>query len=748
MMLDLGQIFAQTKGGWDSAMLTLVQWIVETILDFFEPIRDFFYFIFIYAPLQVIDVLVKIFKFFTNGFMSYLFFYQTNPDGSSVYSFKPNSSFYTVVIVILMISLIVFFINFLLKFREVRIVDEDGQPTVNQRSRLFQLKWPILMFLILIFTPFILTFVDSTISAIISAFNNDVPKALDSDTVERFDMESYELLGQYSRMLQYVVFTDLSGMTLSSYIDVSRTNIESLITQIDAARDQLQPADFALSLQFQRLELYLNRIKSTFNALTNSIKYIQTALADPFYADDEIGDTIAFNDMYVTDSLGRFLKNLGGQIQALQSACYQLNTVHTQIMDDTLSKNFAERYGSAYPTIAQDWNTELTYLQAFTDDLTYEVLASTKINFYVSPSSGSIAWRFLDPSSDINIYEFASHNKYGSGASIVKLIFSIVTGRPYYHWDDTVDPSIFADLSVYRIFFGSIMCWGFVMIMYTYVDFSIKRVFLMIYAWSIGWLYLAQGINKPEIPKKWYRALYGRWYSIIFLYLMFNAAEIVFSIIIPQIEIEVSSLDQIALQNFNIATSIGLMFACESIFTVFFQVVNSVDKQIYGVTDRNFSAQGSTFFGAGKKLFESSKSYYEQNLRNPLIKDWWNKPAEQVSKYQKQRDWRAANVGRISFGKEKDISGKKTGKWGITFHPGSKSIQSENVNAAYATRMAGAAKKRKELMAKPHLMQQDQHGNQVWKVPKSAKWTGTNLTGNGEVDNSWGNRFFNRMIRG
>jgi hypothetical protein len=102
---------------------------------------------------------------------------------------------------------------------------------------------------------------------------------------------------------------------------------------------------------------------------------------------------------------------------------------------------------------------------------------------------------------------------------------------------------------------------------------------------------------------------------------MFNAAEIVFSIIIPQIEIEVSSLDQIALQNFNIATSIGLMFACESIFTVFFQVVNSVDKQIYGVTDRNFSAQGSTFFGAGKKLFESSKSYYEQNLRNPLIKD-------------------------------------------------------------------------------------------------------------------------------
>jgi hypothetical protein len=210
------------------------------------------------------------------------------------------------------------------------------------------------MFLILIFTPFILTFVDSTISAIISAFNNDVPKALDSDTVERFDMESYELLGQYSRMLQYVVFTDLSGMTLSSYIDVSRTNIESLITQIDAARDQLQPADFALSLQFQRLELYLNRIKSTFNALTNSIKYIQTALADPFYADDEIGDTIAFNDMYVTDSLGRFLKNLGGQIQALQSACYQLNTVHTQIMDDTLSKNFAERYGSAYPTIAQD----------------------------------------------------------------------------------------------------------------------------------------------------------------------------------------------------------------------------------------------------------------------------------------------------------------------------------------------------------------------------------------------------------
>jgi hypothetical protein len=67
-----------------AGFIAIAQPLISTLL---QPIFAFVYLLTFWAPLQFIDAISTMFKFFATGFMAKIFGATYNPDGSIAYSF-------------------------------------------------------------------------------------------------------------------------------------------------------------------------------------------------------------------------------------------------------------------------------------------------------------------------------------------------------------------------------------------------------------------------------------------------------------------------------------------------------------------------------------------------------------------------------------------------------------------------------------------------------------------------------------
>jgi hypothetical protein len=123
----------------------IVWFIFQLLTPVLDIIMTFLYTVLVWGPLIAIDTLTTMFRYFSTGFMSQLFTGSTNPDGSinitgASFADLSTSVFYRIVLIIFTLSLMLFFINFLLKFVKRSNVDSEGNPVAVQTNRLVSLK--------------------------------------------------------------------------------------------------------------------------------------------------------------------------------------------------------------------------------------------------------------------------------------------------------------------------------------------------------------------------------------------------------------------------------------------------------------------------------------------------------------------------------------------------------------------------------------------------------------------------------
>jgi hypothetical protein len=83
----------------------------------------------IWAPLQIVNCLMAIFKFFSRGLSSVIFNTTYNKDGSINYQFSLTSQLGYIILFVFIVALMMFFINFLLSFSQLNnTVDSKGLP--------------------------------------------------------------------------------------------------------------------------------------------------------------------------------------------------------------------------------------------------------------------------------------------------------------------------------------------------------------------------------------------------------------------------------------------------------------------------------------------------------------------------------------------------------------------------------------------------------------------------------------------
>jgi hypothetical protein len=91
------------------------------------------------------DALIKLFRYFSTGFTYALFTSSTNADGSlnfkgASFASISESTFYRIILILFVVGLLMYFINFLIKFVHTSTVDVDGNPIALQKNRFYSLK--------------------------------------------------------------------------------------------------------------------------------------------------------------------------------------------------------------------------------------------------------------------------------------------------------------------------------------------------------------------------------------------------------------------------------------------------------------------------------------------------------------------------------------------------------------------------------------------------------------------------------
>jgi hypothetical protein len=173
------------------------------------------------------------FRFFTAGFAQTIFGAQYNPDGSLNYSFNFASDIGHIFIIVFIAAMIMFFINFLLTFRSNNPIDQNGSATSGQGARFAYLKWPIIMVLLLIGTPFILITIDTFITNILNMFNGTTPKKLTVSMISAFEQETVGNNSYFARVISSLTTEFTLGGHHSFHTYLLQMNSDILKMQSD-----------------------------------------------------------------------------------------------------------------------------------------------------------------------------------------------------------------------------------------------------------------------------------------------------------------------------------------------------------------------------------------------------------------------------------------------------------------------------------------------------------------------------------
>jgi hypothetical protein len=171
---------------------------------------------------------------------------------------------------------------------------------------------------------------------------------------------------------------------------------------------------------------------------------------------------------------------------------------------------------------------------------------------------------------------------------------------------------------------GALLLYGMVIMVYQFVNATIKRNFYIICSWLIGWFYLANGIKSGSEAKAWYRQILGRWMSVVLMNVAFNIAlvitEVTRNIISTAFDnTTISGFDYLDddIGDFKVMTNLVLLFTIEAIFQVAFQYTEKTVEAIWSVRDdekfnRTRSVAGSEAIHMAENAISTSGDAFDR----------------------------------------------------------------------------------------------------------------------------------------
>lgn len=629
---------------------------------------NIFYYIFCWVPINIINICILLFRFFASGFNIYLFGGAQNADGTLSYSFDPTSSYFRLTLIILAIGLMLFFINFLYGFSKNALVDVDGKPTMMQSRRFLQLKWPLIMVLLLLFTPIILTFFDNTMNMFMQAFTRET--ALEYSQSDQNAIKNFVIAndtGSYWRLVNKFPDVQLLSLPYFTAIDFMSTTADEMSTVI-LNIDNVAAADYVPVAAISNIAVQLEKIRHAGNNVATSFQSVQSSFIElkNIVAAAQVGQ-------YLTNEQASALKTIANNVNNFQSYNYSYFVVCRNIT--TLSADFTRIDG-----YLNDYDYSMKSLQF--NNLCSAYVASynsyqlDKVGYYVGDYDNSLVSLIVNGQvASIGVKQFSTRSLQPITPGICNIMYQLQTGDPIAdNWKNTNQSSTFMDnFSIFRFVLCILNSFSFIYIAFTFLKAAIDRLFYIIYAWMIGYLFLANGIKDSKTPTKWYKQIYGRWFNIIIFYVLFEAAGQISLLIHGQLYDSIARNPNmnglINVGDNNIAPLMLTILTIQAAFQVAYQFSNTASNALWEVTSENNFANTmirSHTFSAGLAAFKTASANMKAAVAKATDLALGGPITRTVKQIQEDREWRKQHIGSIDFGRVTNPDGTK-GKFTVRF---------------------------------------------------------------------------------
>jgi len=630
-------------------LMYVVNRIFQTVL---QPIIQLIYKFVIWIPLEVINALTILFKFFASGFMGTIFG-GSFVNGKISYSFNPfgGSTFETIVFFVVITSLIMFFIFMMASF-----ISGLGPKGIG--GKVFELKWIFISVAVLIVSPAVFIIADALMTTLMKAFDGSDPTKITGSDVS--NLYNYFLNGDFATIkdVKNVQIgwdtTDPNGFqigqSLLANLNELNGHVQDCLNQIDAYKDNE-------SYDFGQLEFALETAKTD---LTTCITYMSTTVNTDW-------DTFATmlstwspgNDgMFISDDNATTIRAITDNLENFQQSFVNLGTDYSLLTNvncnqgwNTLN-SFGDDGTHNWPVITAQVKAQFNQISESMIDTSG---ANNQLSYYFSLSSSSLVSAITYGSSNyIPLSSLYWCRQVSQPSTVVQQLYMVITGdNNPNNWDQIpkIKGKILGNWSILQFILGVFACWGMILIMYNFTSSAIKRTYYLIGYWLLGFYYLAGGTKGESATKKWYLRIWGKWFGIFVMYVCYTAASVVLNLIMPAINDSNSKLNadgQYNIGGIQVLVVLAVILAIEAAYQTAYQVSQAYLKQ-YDAGDEKFQAESPlSLVQQGKALFDSAAKGAEYWATGGPVKEGYKKYREYKDYWDKQKDAKKGNEQTLS----------------------------------------------------------------------------------------------------
>jgi len=627
----------------------LVDWIISAVAKVFDWLfqkvlfwlLNLVYEALIYVPLQIINAIAIIFRFFCGGFVNYVF-----GDGTPI--FDPSTGHFNIdvdqwlhstlgimVMFTFGVGMIIFFIYLMLSFTNGngQQVDANGK-VLTGTNRLSYLKWPMFMIGSLFLFPYVIVFVNFFVQELMLFFNGGKAAAFTQDQINALQGNMYGDLGTMKTIGNGSIYdpTDTTFTNPIKFSDILQRldeNTRTLLTVLAHQTGDTIPSQIFVT-QIKTLEQDITDIQSCItdwtNPNTSSITAVQNILMNL-----KAGD-------YLSSENAQTISNLSIQMQGLYADINDLPSIGTTIGDsqyddlwNTLAlgtyqtDSFVDVFTGEHVDIPlQGQGVALsalftTPLKSIGDSLTNAVPYDNSLGFFTTT-----CYRLTDSSTVyLTLSQLPFYQNGMEQFQICGIIYSLITGDPNQaNWTQPYGNGFSKKANVLQWVFGIFSTWYMIIVVYTYTAESIKTIFFVIGYWVIGFVYLGTGIRNEKEAKGWFASIFWKYMGIIIISLCFEFAGVLVNILEPVIKKELAG--QYSIGGIDILSEVGMILSMEAGFQVGYMIYKRfMDERGAGVTGQSYAAP--TMLSQGKGLLNTAAEGLEYWGTGGPVKDMYNK---------------------------------------------------------------------------------------------------------------------------
>lgn len=448
-----------------------------------------------------------------------------------------------------------------------------GQAT----GRFAALKWPLMLIIMLVGTPFFIVTIDTILSILISAISGNAKTTLTVDEISAMQGGSGVLVATNTFV---DAFTGTNGILIGG-VDLA-TYINNLYSHLNDA----QSAGTITADQYSTAVTYINSLNTLLGKLADDNTNIQSVIN-------------GLQPGYVNNSQAGILQGALTDFQALST---DINIIYSYLKDivnpNTTALNADLSNLGASMNSFSDAHQIGYYLKDTVDQ-------SSLLTFIISGGTWGPAGASVEFSS-IGLVPLQERIGGMMSFDICKSLYQFVSGDSNGdNWQQQVPSWLDSEGwdDWLRLVIGGFCCYGLASVMFTYTQSAIRRTFYIIGYWLFGFLFIAQGINSPGIFKGWYKKLYGRWIGLLIMYIAFELVCAIFPLIHDPI-INGMNEDDSLLNTWGLWGDAAVFFALECGFVVGYLLASSY-AETWGAKEEGFSGAKSIMGNFGMSMGRS-----------------------------------------------------------------------------------------------------------------------------------------------